>query len=149
MNAELKAGDRVRYFRHEAEVVIADLGAAYWTRGARIRYASGEKAGELADVPVADLTPLAQDQTADAKARAAAEAKAAKREAWRNKIREELITKAAAAVDRIAVSGEIDVCAMGRAERDALSRAVTIATNIYSETIVSQAIDRVIRQHGS
>ena len=146
MNATLKTGDKVTYFRHEAEVVIADLGAAYWTRGARIRYASGEKVGELADVPVSDLTPLAQDQTADAKARAAAEAKAAKREAWRAKIREDLVAKAALAVKRIAAHCVIDLHAMSQEERDSILCGVAIATNIYNEAIVGEAIDRVIQQ---
>lgn len=149
MNATLRTGDKVTYFRREAEVVISDLGAAYWTRGARIRYTTGDKAGQLADVPVADLRPLAEDQTADAKARVAADAKAAKREAWRKKIREDLIAKAAAAAERIVASREIDVCAMNKAKRDALSRAVIISTDIYSETIVGEAIHRVIQQHGS
>lgn len=149
MNTELKAGDRVTHFRHEAEVVIADLSASYWTRGARIKYTTGDQAGNLADVPVADLRPLAQDQTADAKARVAAEAQAAKREAWRKKIREDLIAKAAVAAERTVASREIDVCAMSKAQRDTLSRAVTIATNIHNEAIVGEAIDRVVQRHRS
>lgn len=146
MNATLKTGDKVTHFRREAEVVIPDLGASYWTRGARIRYASGEKAGELADVPVSDLTQLAQDQTADAKARAAAEAKAAKREAWRAKIREDLVAKAALAVKRIAAHRVIDLHAMPQGERDSILCGVAIATNIHNEAIVGEAIARVIQQ---
>ena len=149
MNATLKTGDKVTYFRHEAEVVIPDLGVTYWTRGARIRFTTGDAKGDLADVPVADLRPLAEDQTAAAKARAVANAKAAKREAWRKKIREDLVAKAAVAAERTVASREIDVCAMSKAQRDTLSRAVTIATNIHNEAIVGEAIDRVVQRHRS
>lgn len=55
---KFKPCDPVAYFRHEAEIVIPDLGSAYWTRGARIKYTTGDKAGQLEDVPIAYLRLL-------------------------------------------------------------------------------------------
>lgn len=143
MNATLKTGDKVAYFRREAEVVIPDLGASYWTRGARIRYTTGDQAGDLADVPVADLRPLAEHETAAGKARAAAERLAAEHSAKIAGIREGLIAKAVAAVERIVASSMIELHALSKADRDVVARSVMIGTNILNDAIVSEAIDRV------
>lgn len=136
-------GDKVAYFGREAEVVIPDLGAAYWTRGARIKYTIGDRAGQLDDVPVADLRPLAEHKTAAGKARAATERLAAEHSAKIAGIREGLIAKAVAAVERIVAPGVIDLHALSKADRDVVARSVMIGTNILNDAIVSEAIDRV------
>ena len=138
-----KPGDKVAYFGREAEIAIPDLGDAYWTRGARIRYTIGDRAGQLDDVPVANLRLLAEHETAAGKARAAAEKEAAEKEAKIAGIREELIAKAVAAVERIVAPGVIDLHAMSKADRDVVARSVMIATNILNDAIVNEAIDRV------
>ena len=140
---KFKTGDPVAYFRHEAEIVIPDLGSAYWTRGARIKYTTGDKAGQLEDVPIADLRPLAEHETAAGKARAAAENAAAEHAAKMAGVRESLIAKAMAAVDRIVAPGVIDLHTLTKSKRDAIAHAVMIATNILNDAIVSEAIDRV------
>lgn len=149
MIGTIKAGDKVTYFRGEAEVVIADLGASYWTRGARIRYTTGDQAGTLADVPVADLRPLAEHETAARKARAAAERLAAEREAKREEVREELIAKVAETVEWSAKAHTIDLHTMTKRELESLENILMLVNRIYRPAIISEAIDRVIRQHGS
>jgi coenzyme F420-reducing hydrogenase alpha subunit len=140
---KFKTGDPVAYFRHEAEIVIPDLGSAYWTRGARIKYTTGDKAGQLEDVPIADLRPLAEHETAAGKARAAAENAAAEHAAKMAGVRESLIAKAMAAVDRIVAPGVIDLHTLTKSKRDAIAHAVMIVTNIHNDAIVNEAIDRV------
>ena len=140
---KFKTGDPVAYFRHEAEIVIPDLGSAYWTRGARIKYTTGDKAGQLEDVPIADLRPLAEHETAAGKARAAAEKAAAEHAVKMAGVRESLIAKAMAAVGRIVAPGVIDLHTLTKSKRDAIAHAVMIATNILNDAIVNEAIDRV------
>lgn len=140
---KFKTGDPVAYFRHEAEIVIPDLGSAYWTRGARIKYTTGDKAGQLEDVPIADLRPLEEHETAAGKARAAAEKAAAEHAVKMAGVRESLIAKAMAAVERIVAPGVIDLHTLTKSKRDAIAHAVMIATNILNDAIVNEAIDRV------
>ena len=139
----LKVGDKVSYFGREGEVLIPDLGVAYWTRGARIRYTTGDRAGQLDDVPIANLRPLAESETAAGKARAEAEKEASEREAKREEIREELIAKAAAAVELIVAYCGIDLHVMTKEERDSILCGVVIATDIRNDAIANEAIDRV------
>jgi hypothetical protein len=139
----LTRGDKVAYFDREAEIAIPDLGAAYWTRGARIRYTIGDRAGQLDDVPVDDLRLLAEEETAAGKARAAAERAAAEHSAKIAGVREGLIAKAVAAVERIVAPGVIDLHTLSKTDRDVVARSVMIATNILNDAIVSEAIDRV------
>jgi hypothetical protein len=139
----LKVGDKVAYYKREAEVVIPDLGVTYWTRGARIRYTTGDAKGDLADVPIADLRPLAEHETAAGKARAAAERAAAEHSAKIAGIHEELVAKATAAVERIAATGIINLHTMTDAERRAVENAAMISTCIHSTKIIDEAIDRV------
>ena len=140
---KFKTGDPVAYFRHEAEIVIPDLGSAYWTRGARIKYTTGDKAGQLEDVPIAYLRPLEEHETAAGKARAAAEKAAAEHAVKMAGVRESLIAKAMAAVDRIVAPGVIDLHTLTKSKRDAIAHAVMIVTNIHNDAIVNEAIDRV------
>ena len=139
----LKVGDKVAYFGNEAEVLIPDLGVIYWTRGARIRFTTGDAKGDLADVPVDDLRLLAEEETAAGKARAAAERLAAEHSAKIAGIREELIANAVAAVERIAAHCVIDLHAMSQEERDSILCGVAIATDIRNDAIANEAIDRV------
>lgn len=139
----LKVGDKVAYFGNEAEVLIPDLGVIYWTRGARIRFTTEDAKGDLADVPVDDLRLLAEEETAAGKARAAAERAAAEHSAKIAGIRESLIAKAVAAVERIVAPGVIDLHALSKADRDVVARSVMIGTNILNDAIVNEAIDRV------
>ena len=145
MNNErtLTRGDKVAYFGREAEIVIPDLGDAYWTRGARIRYTTGDRAGQLDDVPIADLRPLAEHETAAGKARAAAERAAAEHSAKIAGIRESLIAEAVAVVERITEYAALDLHAMSKADRDVFAHRVMIGTNILNDAIVNEAIDRV------
>jgi coenzyme F420-reducing hydrogenase alpha subunit len=138
-----RRGDKVAYFGREAEIVIPDLGDAYWTRGARIRYTTGDRAGQLDDVPIADLRPLAEHETAAGKVRAAAEKAAAEHAVKMAGVRESLIAKAMAAVGRIVAPGVIDLHTLTKSKRDAIAHAVMIATNILNDAIVNEAIDRV------
>ena len=139
----LKVGDKVAYYKREAEVVIPDLGVTYWTRGARIRYTTGDAKGDLADVPTDCLRLLAEHETAAGKARAQAASDAAQIEAKRNVIHEELVAKATAAVERIAATGIINLHTMTDAERRAVENAAMISTCIHSTKIIDEAIDRV------
>jgi hypothetical protein len=139
----LKVGDKVAYYKREAEVLIPCLGTAYWTIGTRIKYTSGDKAGKLEDVPTDCLRLLAEHETAAGKARAAAERAAAEHSAKIAGIRESLIAKAVAAVERIVAPGVIDLHAMSKADRDVVARSVMVATNILNDAIISEAIDRV------
>lgn len=138
-----KPGDKVAYFGREAEIAIPDLGDAYWTRGARIRYTIGDRAGQLDDVPVANLRLLAEHETAAGKARAAAERAAAEHSAKIAGIRESLIAEAVAVVERIVAPGVIDLHTLSKADRDVVARSVMIGTNIHNDAIINEAIDRV------
>ena len=140
---KFKTGDPVAYFRHEAEIVIPDLGSAYWTRGARIKYTTGDKAGQLEDVPIAYLRLLAEHETAPGKARAAAERLAAEREAKREEVREELVAKVAETVEWSAKAHTIDLHTMTKRERESLENILMLVNRIYRPAIISEAIDRV------
>ncbi len=138
-----RRGDKVAYFGREAEIVIPDLGDAYWTRGARIRYTTGDRAGQLDDVPIADLRPLEEHETAAGKARAAAEKAAAEHAVKMAGIRESLIAEAVAVVERITEYAALDLHAMSKADRDVFAHRVMIAVDIHNDAIVNEAIDRV------